>query len=589
MTTRFHLLRHTALAVAIASTFAATLSGCGGSDGDSPLIEQRVSASAGGTFNADAQGLSVVVPAGALSADAQLTVRKVDDSTLPTGGEVAASEFNSDAYEVALVGTNGAPVTLSQPLKLVMRSRAMPTHPTLGEVASAGPAGWQRLNLSFFRASNQSAVALVDGVRGTYRVAFRSLQRSSGDAVERGRAVFTDDTFGNEAFFGGVIGLHTLLEGVSPVAAVGLGVQVDINKVPAGIVAVMTGSDLAAKDAALANPAITKALLQADAVIGVRARFNASGTMISAGLTCALCHVNVTPTTFQLTGGATALPIGQPRFDGVPNARMNAGAILALTPFVQGLADGGATARALNGWGPGNFDIRALPDNPLEDNVVNPTNNPPIWNFVDLERQGYLFGWDGLFKNNGRSNNALASQAEAVYDLVMHGNGAFGTAAGSLAPELSVTPPASLLAALAAAETAQPGNDIPVAKMLDVQAWMRSIASPAPVAFDEAKAELGFELFNGKAACRSCHQTADFTGPGTVTAVTHPGGGLAGGIKIPSLRGVAHTAPYLSNGSVATLPEAVEGVLGVLKSVNPAMPTLTAAEKAALVEYLKSL
>jgi len=243
----------------------------------------------------------------------------------------------------------------------------------------------------------------------------------------------------------------------------------------------------------------------------------------------------------------------------------------------------------LNSWGPGNFDVRALPDNVLEDNVVNPTNNPPIWNFVDLEKQGYRFGWDGLFKNNGSTNNALASQAEAVYDLVMHANGAFGTAAGSLPPELSVTPPPSMLAALAAADAALPGNVIPAAKMLDVQAWMRSIVSPAPVAFDETRAELGFELFNGKAACSSCHQTADFTGPGTVTAVTHPGGGLAGGIKIPSLRGVAHTAPYLSNGSVATLPEAVEGVLRALQSVDPRMPTLTAAEKAALVEYLKSL
>ena len=54
------------------------------------------------------------------------------------------------------------------------------------------------------------------------------------------------------------------------------------------------------------------------------------------------------------------------------------------------------------------------------------------------------------------------------------------------------------------------------------------------------------------------------------------------------MRGVAHTAPYLGNGSVATLPAAVEGVLGALKAVNPALPTLSAAGKAALVEYLKS-
>lgn len=579
------IFRLTALALGVAASLVA----CGGSNNDAALLRQSVNASTGGTFDVSGQGVSVVVPAGALAANAELTVRKVADSALPSTGDFVSSDFNSDAFEVALLDASGAAVTLSQPIKLVLRSRALPTHPTLGEVANVSNGQWQRVAASFFRAGSQSAVALTSDSRGTYRVAFRSLQRTSGEAVARGQTVFTEDTFGNEAFFGAVIGLHTLLNGVSPAAAVGLGVQVDINKVPPSIIAVMTGADLAAKDAALNNPAVTKALLQAEAVIGVRARFDAAGNMTSAGLTCALCHVNVTPTQFQLSSGNAALPIGQPRFDGVPNAKINAGAILALTPFVTGLSDGGATAAVLNSWGAGNFDIRALPDNPLEDNVVNPTNNPPIWNFVDLEKQGYLFGWDGLFKNNGTSNNALASQAEAVYDLVMHGNGAFGTAAGSLAPELSVTPPQSLLTALRAAETAQPGNEISASKLLDVQAWMRSIVSPAPVAFDETKAEQGFELFNGKAACSSCHKTADFTGPGTVTAVTHPGGGLAGGIKIPGLRGVAHTAPYLSNGSVATLIGAVEGVLGALKTVNPNMPTLTDAEKAALVEYLKSL
>ncbi|MEO5659780.1 MAG: cytochrome c [Polaromonas sp.] len=574
----------------LAFSVAAALAGCGGSSNtDSALLRQNINASEGGTFSVSDQGISVVVPAGALSANAELTVRKIAESALPTAGTFASSDFNSDAFTVELLDPSGAAVKLNQPIKLVLRSRSLPTHPTLGEVANLSNGQWQRVGASFFRANNQSAVALTNEASGTYRVAFRTLQRTSGDSVARGQAVFTDDTFGNEAFFGGVLGLHTLLNGVTPAAAVGLGVQVDITKVPPSIVAVMTGADLAAKDAALVNPAVTKALLQADAVIGVRARFDGGGNMTSAGITCALCHVNVTPTEFQLSSGTALLPIGQPRFDGAPNAKMDSGTILALTPFVQGLNDNGATAAVLKSWGPGRFDIRALPDNVLEDNVVNPTKNPPIWNFVDLEKQGYLFGWDGLFKNNGTSNNALASQAEAVYDLVMHGNGAFGTAAGSLPPELSVTPPQSLLSALAKAETDQPGNDIPVSKLLDVQAWMRSIVSPAPLAFDEAKAEQGFELFNGKGACSSCHKTADFTGPGTVTAVTHPGGGLAGGIKIPSLRGVAHNAPYLSNGSVATLAGAVEGVLQALKAVNPGAPTLTDAEKAALVEYLKSL
>ena len=583
MNSRLPVFRATALALGL----AAVLASCRGHDDATTLLQQNVVASAGGTFSTSAQEVSVEVPAGALSGDAVLTVNRVPDTALPAAAAaIASTDFKSDAYSVTFTGPGGAAITLdpTKPIKLIMRSSALPTHPTLGEIARVQGNGWLRLGSSFYRNSSQRAVALVPAASGTYRVAFRTLQRSSGADVALGQAVFNDETFGNEAFFGGVLGLHTLLNGISPVAAVNLGVQVDINKVPAGIVAVMTGSDLAAKDAALANPATTKALLQANAVIGVRAQFDGAGNMTSAGLTCALCHVNVTPTTFQLSAGPAALPIGQPRFDGVPNARMNSGAILAATPFVQGLPDAGATAAVLNGWGAGNFDVRSLPDNPMEDNVVNPTNYPPLWNFVDLEEQSYLFGWDGLFANSPGNTNALASQAEAVYDLVMHANGAFGTGLGSLTPALNpAVPLGTLPTALTNAETNQPGNDIAANKLLQVQTFMRSITSPAPGAYNEALAEQGFMLFNGKGTCTSCHRTADFTGPGLITAVSNPQGALAGGIKIPSLRGVSHTAPYLSNGSVGTLSGAVDGVLGALGI------TMTGDEKAALVEYLKSL
>ncbi len=574
----------TVLAIAV----AAALSACGGGGGSSSnLIERDVSAAGGGSFAGGE--VSVEVPAGALSEDALLTVSRVGDSGLAGGSAFADDDFASDAYRVQLRTRAGQPVTLSAPLKLVLHAERAPTHPTLGEVVSFDNGQWQRINASFFRHSSQRAVALSNDSDATYRVVMRTLQRASGEAVARGRVVMMDETFGNEAFFGGVIGLHTLLENVTPADAVALGVQVDITKLPQAVVELMTGSDLAAKDAALADPATTKLLLRNDAVVGVRAQFDGEGNIVSAGLTCALCHVTVAPTEFQLSAGTVALPIGEPQYDGMPNAKIDAGAILALTPFVQGLGDGGATAAVLNSWGPGNFDIRALPDNVLEDDVVNPTNNPPIWNFVDLEQQDYLFGWDGLFKNDGSNDNALASQAEAVFDLVMHGNGAFGTAGGTLPPALSVTPPQQLLDALAAAEAGEPGNDIGAQELLDLQQWMRSITSPAPGPYDEALAERGFELFHGEAGCVGCHQSAEMTGPGLFSAITSPQGGLAGGIKVPSLRGVSHTAPYLSDGSVATLEEAVGGVLNLLQALDPSRPDFSAEDQAALVEYLKSL
>lgn len=417
----------------------------------------------------------------------------------------------------------------------------------------------------------------------------RSLRSVAGPAVERGREIFMNETFGNENFFGGVVGLHELLNNVDPASAVALGAQVDLTKVPPEIVAVMTGDDLDAKDAALADPATTRALIKAGAVIGVKGVYATDDPvddqMVAAGLTCSLCHVNAAPTEFELNAGTVTLPIGAPQFDGVPNTRVDAGAILALTPFAQ--AAGPAVVALLNSWGPGLFDIRALPDNALEDNVVNPTMNPPIWNFVDLAEQGYSFGWDGLFVDDGITNNALASQAEAVYDLVMHANGAFGLPNGNLPPELAVTPPQALVDALIAAETLEPGNDITTDKLLDVQEWMRSITSPRPVGFDEAQAEAGFQLFHGEANCVACHSSPDFTGPGLFTDITEtpPAGDLASGIHVPSLRGIGQTAPYFHDGSAATLSDVVARFV----DRGAPVPPLTVEEQAALVEYLKSL
>jgi hypothetical protein len=395
--------------------------------------------------------------------------------------------------------------------------------------------------------------------------------------VSAGKTVFLDETFGNEKFFGETLGLHRVLNNVSPQDAVALGVQVDLNRVPADIVAVMTGSDLAAKDAALSDPAVTRKLIKAGAVIGVKGFFATSAaddtTLTSVGISCALCHVNVKPTTFTLTAGATALPIGEPQFDGVPNTRMDAGKILSFTPFA--VANG--LSSTLAGWGPGRFDIRAL--NELDDSVDNPTAYPPLWNFIPLQANGYALGWDGMFKGD----DALASISEAVYDLILQGNGSFGTASGAIKPPaLAFAPRQAVLDKL----VDNPASVITGEKMLQVQAFLRSLQSPAAGVFDQAQAAAGKTLFEGKAQCSTCHPAAsEFISAGRYTDITAtpPTGDLAGGIKVPGLRGVSLTAPYFHDGSAATLPEVVNrfdsrGALGLSES-----------EKSQLVEYLKSL
>ena len=394
--------------------------------------------------------------------------------------------------------------------------------------------------------------------------------------IEAGRELFMTETFGNEKFFGDTLGLHTVLNGVAPKDAVALGVQVDLNKVPSGIVAVMTGNDLAAKDAALNDPAVTRTLIKAGAVIGVKGFYatTAAGdtTLTSVGISCGLCHVTVKPTSFAMTAGAASLPIGEPQFNGVPNAKMDAGKILSFTPF----AVANNLSGTLAGWGPGRFDIRAL--NELDDSVDNPTAYPPLWNFPALQANGYALGWDGMFKGT----NALASIAEAVYDLIMQGNGSFATSHGAITPALAFPPRQAVLDKF----QDNPASVITSDKLLQVQAFLQSLRSPAAAGFDQLQATAGKSIFEGKAKCAVCHPAAtEFITTGRYSDITTvpPTGDLAGGIKVPGLRGISLTAPYFHDGSAATLPDVVNRF-----NSRDALG-LTETEKTQLVEYLKSL
>ena len=566
----------------VALSLPLILTACSDDDDDEDdTVLSSVSAATGGEFSSSDGNFTVTIPPNALSADTDLIISETSDD-----GPMGTMEAAGSAYLMDFADD----VDVNSMLTIKLKVDDAPTHPEIGEVAMLMGGEWQRAQSSFYRPDDMTVVSLTES-EGTYIAANRTLQRepANSDGVLRGRTVFMEETFGNEAFFGDVVGLQDVLNSVAPVDAVGLGVRVDLTKVPQGIVDVLTGSDFTAKTDALGNPAITRALLQADAVVGVRAEFddaNNPDMATTAGITCALCHVNVETNEFELTQGQmTPLPIGAPMYDGMPNLDIDVGAILALTPFAQNA--GAPVVDTLNSYGPGRFDVRALPDNPLEDNVNNPTSYPPLWNFVDLEEQDYAYNWDGLFKNAGNTSLALASQAEAVYDLVMHANGAFGTDTGTIAPQLSITPPQALLDALATAEADAPGNVITEQALMDVQMFEKSMTSPAPGDFDVDMAEEGFMLFNDetKGNCVGCHQTAEFTGPVVTADITlnTPEGGLANGIKTPGLRGVSYTAPYFHDGSAETLDDVIDVYAGRIT------PALTDDEKAAIAEYLKSL
>lgn len=118
----------------------------------------------------------------------------------------------------------------------------------------------------------------------------------------------------------------------------------------------------------------------------------------------------------------------------------------------------------------------------------------------------------------------------------------------------------------------------------------------------------GMQVFFGKAKCDRCHEGINFT----TNAYHNIGVGMDkpnpdvgryavtkdprdwGAFKTPTLREIARTAPYMHDGSLATLEEVVEfynkgGIPN--KNLDPAIKplNLTEQEKKDLVEFLKAL
>ena len=116
----------------------------------------------------------------------------------------------------------------------------------------------------------------------------------------------------------------------------------------------------------------------------------------------------------------------------------------------------------------------------------------------------------------------------------------------------------------------------------------------------------GKEIFEGKGNCMSCHQTHIF---GSYYRNTNIGlyndykdeGSEKGRFRVPSLRNIELTAPYMHDGSMETLEEVVEHYSTGVKehdhldwnlkdwNGNPIRLNLTEDEKSNLVAFLKTL
>lgn len=161
-------------------------------------------------------------------------------------------------------------------------------------------------------------------------------------------------------------------------------------------------------------------------------------------------------------------------------------------------------------------------------------------------------------------------------------------------PEAPAVSPSNLLKALAA--------------------YQRTLVSP-PTRFDRwvrgddralsAEERLGLSLFTGKAGCSSCHIGFSFTdhafhdiGLPTTDLGRGPVAGLRAAdhaFRTPTLRELAWTAPYMHDGSLATLEDVVrhyEGSGIARSSRSREMPrpfSLTDEERTALVAFLETI
>ena len=436
----------------------------------------------------------------------------------------------------------------------------------------------------------------------------RAVQANIASVIDEGRQTFRFDTFGDEAFWGDQLQLHTAIEGskfggvgpgISPKAALALGLKVDADALPGKILGALQSGH-----ANLDDPATTLALLKANAVVGVTGFFNSNGTLKSIGIQCALCHSTV--------DNSLAPGIGR-RLDGWANHDLDVGRIIASAPNLAPVAaplsvvHPGITENdvrtVLQSWGPGKFDAelnldgKAVNPTQVTDGVTTGTMVPGatlIPNAFGLA--GFnLHTWTGAWGTVSYWNAFVAT-------LEMRGIGRF------FDPRLNDAAQFPIAAAFGFGNlnsTLGPDDDRVAAKLPALHFYELALPAPTPragVNFDAAAAKRGDDLFSGKAGCNNCHVDPLWTEPGWNL---HPAADVCiddfeanrapdHSYKTMTLNALfvreeglfmnaANKGRYYHDGRFKTLLDVVNHY-NTCKSLG-----LTEQEKHDLVEYLKSL
>src|SRR5215470_6523559 len=401
---------------------------------------------------------------------------------------------------------------------------------------------------------------------------------NSAMLIAKGKQTFRFATFGDEAFWGGTLGLHKTIEGanhggigpgLSPKEALALGLKVDVNALPKSLQQAIQNGQVDLND-----PGVTLALLKLNAVIGVKGDFDSNGNLTSVGIECALCHSTVDNS--LITG------IGH-RLDGWANRDLNVGAIIGFAPNLQPIADllhtdVATVQNVLNSWGPGKFDAELLLDGKAfqPDGRSAATLIPPAFGLAGVNLHTWT-GWGSIPYWNA-----------FVAVLEMHGKGTF------FDPRLDNAKQFPIAAANGFGHV-RDTPDLVTPQLPGLHAYELSLRAPKPPkgSFNPAMAAAGKKLFDGQALCSTCHVPPIFTEPGWNL---HPGSAI-GIDNFQANRSPTHmyrTTPlaglwthqkggFYHDGRFPTL-------LAVVKHYNKVFSLgLTPAQENDLVQYLLSI
>ena len=357
-------------------------------------------------------------------------------------------------------------------------------------------------------------------------------QESSAADVAEGQRVFRFETFGDEQLWTDKLRLNEVVEkNVDPTTALKVGLKVDAEALPAGIL----------EKVDLKSPATTVALLKMNAVVGLQATVDADNHITRLGVTCALCHSTV--------DNSVMAGIGR-RQDGWPNRDLNVGAIIALSPVLT--ADQKAVYQS---WGPGKYDPRYN-----QDGKNTPLVLPPAYGLAQVKNETYT------------AEGPISYWNAYVAVTQMGGRGNFSDT--RLGIDVKHSP------------------DMVTSRLPALRAYQHSLPAPPPPAgsFDAAIAERGRTIFDR--TCASCHVGGSGTDNNGGTLHPPADTGVDGAYaartankayRTTPLRGLWQHASYFHDGSAATLPDVVAHYNRVRKL------GLTADQQRDLVEYLKSL